>query len=147
MWRIIIVTVICFSLSRMSSRGKSRSQNPPFTSLFSGSDHVTSGNLHQADLSRFSSQEEENASVTSLVASPGLVRIDDGECEIRGKYHSTPILDVPLCGENVPAVPGFQYRYRSSFYLDSAEKESYVPVYNRPFTSFITPSNEKINHK
>ena len=117
------------------------SQNNPFRPFFSGSDGATAGNSDQVELSQFSSQSEEmNASVTSLEASPGLGSIDDGECEIQGKYHSTPILDGPQCGESVPV---FQSRYLSYRNLDSAEKESYIPVYTRPFPSFIKPSNEK----
>lgn len=97
---------------------------------YSGSNCATAGNSCQLEMSQLSSQaKEKNGSVASLEAS-----VDGGEWEIRGKCHSTPILDVPQCGGSVTVS---QSRYLSYLNLDSAEKEGYIPVYNSPYPSFI----------
>jgi len=93
-----------------------------------------------AQMSQLSSQsKEKNGSLASLEASVG-----GGECEIRGKCHSTPILDVPQFGVSVT---GSQSRYLSYLNLDSAEKEGYVPVYNSQYPSFIKSSTEEMNNQ
>jgi hypothetical protein len=115
--------------------------NTFLSSHCSGSNCATVGNSEQLEMSEFSSQSKEKyGSVASLEASIE----DGGDCEIRGKCHSTPILDGPQSGDSVPVS---QSRYLSYLNLDSAVKEGYIPVYNRPYPSFIKPSTQKMNNQ
>ena len=111
-----------------------------FYNNYSGSNCATSGNSAQLEMSQLSSQsKEKNGSVPSLEAS-----VEGGECEMRGKCHSTPILDVPHDGGSVTV---HQSRYLSYLNLDSAEKEGYIPVYNSPYPRFIKSSTERMNNQ